>query len=401
MSHYEPKPCRICQSELKTILNLGDIAVSDFTDSTDQHVAAPLDFCICEKCDLVQLRHDVDRDIMYRKYYYKSGLNASMVKELEDVANRLKEYAKLVKGDSVLDIGANDGTFLKNFDKDIFKVGIDPSNVAKDSATLACDLFVNNYFPSEELVGRHFKAIASIAMFYDLPDPKGFVSSIKTALEKNGVWVVQFTDLLSTFKLNAFDNICHEHLEYYSLDVLIKLWAGSDLECFAIDHSDANGASIRAFVGHKGEHVIEKSVVSYLEEELKFFHNKDEAFGNFAKAMEDNKKKLFDFMADHKRGFVLGASTKGNTLLQCWKITDKDIECALEVNSDKYGKKTVVTNIPIINQDEGMKLNPDYLLVLPWHFIGFFLKKFAPYLKNGGKIVCPLPVFTVYTDKDL
>jgi len=201
--------------------------------------------------------------------------------------------------------------------------------------------------------------------------------------------------------MNVFDNICHEHLEYYFFNVFKKLWEGQGLECFSIDHSDANGASIRAFVGHIGEHKVEQSVQKYLDEENTFFKNKEQAYTDFKETMEKNKSLLLSFIKENKKGFVLGASTKGNTLLQCWNISHKEIEYALEVNSDKYGKKTVVTNIPIINQDEGMKMNPDYLLVLPWHFIGFFLKKFESYLKKGGKIVCPLPHFRVYTDKDL
>jgi len=214
---------------------------------------------------------------------------------------------------------------------------------------------------------------------------------------KDGVWVIQFTDLLSTFELNAFDNICHEHLEYYSLTCMINLFAEFDLEIFAIDHSTANGASIRAFVGNKGEHSVEKSVSDYKNKESDFFKDKKLAYKKFADSIQENKKLLADFIKENPNTFVLGASTKGNTLLQYFGLGHKEIKYALEVNSDKYGRKTVVSNIPIINQDEGLKLKPDALLILPWHFLDFFQSKLDSYLKQGGKLVVPLPHFKVYS----
>lgn len=399
MSKYKERNCRLCDSKLNTILNLGDIAVSDFV-SDDSCQLAPLDFCNCEKCGLIQLRHDVERDTMYRKYYYQSGLNPLMVKELNDVANRLKSYLNLKEGDSILDIGANDGTFLQNF-KGYYRVGIDPAKNIADKAKENCDLFINDYFPSSELKDIKFKGISSIAMFYDLPDPKSFVSNIKKVLTDDGVWVIQFTDLLSTFKLNAVDNICHEHLEYYSLNILIYLFGLYDLEIFAVDKSDANGASIRTFVSHKGKFKVESSVISYLNEENEYFKDKDMVFKRFIDNIDDNKKKLKDFIKDGGTGFILSCSTKLNTLLQYWNITDKDIKYGLEINKDKFGKKTVVTNIPIIEQEEGMKMKPDYLLVGAWHFLEFFKKKFKTYLENDGKLIVPLPEFRIYTKKDL
>jgi len=266
-----------------------------------------------------------------------------------------------------------------------------------------CEVHISDYFPSKELVDKigdkKFKAISSIAMIYDLQDPKDFVSSIKKILAKDGVWVVQFTDLLSTFKLNAFDNICHEHLEYYGLYDLELLFGSFDLEIFAIDRSDANGASIRAFIGHKSVHEVEGSVKEYSKEENEYFKDRQATFKSFREEIKKQKDSLLNFMSEYKNGFVLGASTKGNTLLQYWKLNHNDLNYALEVNPDKFGKKIVVSNIPIIKQDEGLKKKPDFLLVLPWHFIDFFVEKLDSYLEDGGKLVVPLPKFRVYKKK--
>ena len=148
---YVERNCRLCNTGLETILNLGNIAVSDFILNSDP-IMAPLDFCSCKGCGLIQLRHDVERDVMYKKYYYQSGLNPSMVKELKDISNRVKEYVNINLASKILDIGCNDGTFLENFE--CFRVGIDPAENIAEIGKKNCDIFINDYFPSKNLYNR-------------------------------------------------------------------------------------------------------------------------------------------------------------------------------------------------------------------------------------------------------
>jgi hypothetical protein len=384
--------CRVCAGELKEVLDLGMLYPSTFVTKTVGE-KYPLVLTVCTKCGLVQLRDTIDLDSMYRKYWYKSSLNKSMVNSLQEIVNRVKEFG--YPEGKVLDIGANDGTVLQLLGDQFYRVGIDPALNLKEEAEKHCDIFINDYFPSKELPDTKFDVITSIAMFYDLPDPKAFVKAIIEYLDDEGMWVIQFTDLKSMLELNAFDNICGEHLEYYSLKFLNTFFQEHNLSIFHVEHNDVNGGSLRLFVD-KNFHPKHASVEYYLYDEELYFSQFEDVFFSFKERIEENKTALVNFIYNQViiQGdlvYVLGASTKGNTLLQYYNLGYPRLKKALEVNKDKFGLKTIGSNIPIMDEAGGMRDDPDFLLVLPFHFKSFFIQKFDSYLKNGGSLLFPLP----------
>ena len=381
--------CRNCGGDLKEVLSLGKIYPSNFVVKTVGKPVA-LDLMVCESCNLVQLGETLDLDDMYRQYWYKSGLNKSMVNSLNEIVGRIKDFG-YTEG-AILDIGANDATLLKLIGDDFFRVGIDPALNLKEEAEQHCDLFINDYFPSKELPEMKFNVITSIAMFYDLPDPNAFVEAIKEYLDDAGMWVIQFTDLKSMLQLNAFDNLCHEHLEVYSLSFLNTFFKKHDLSIFYVEYNDVNGGSLRLFVD-KNLHPKHASVNYYLYDEELYFSQFEDPFLAFRDRILDQKQKLLKFIAETKDSlvYVLGASTKGNSLLQYYGLKYPQIKKALEVNPDKFGLKTVGSKIPIVPEAEGLEDEPEFLLCLPWHFKTFFVKKFDEYLECGGSLIFPLP----------
>jgi hypothetical protein len=397
--------CRLCGSELETVLDLGDIYLNDFVDEGQSIKSAPLTLVKCKRCELVQLKHTPDLDLLYRQYWYLSSLNKSMVKALQDVVDNVEARADLHPGDVVIDIGCNDGTMLGQYNiPDLYKIGFDPALNLANKAKRYCTLFHNTYFGDISIKTPKAKAITSIAMFYDLEDPHTFIELIKESLLKDGIWVVQFTDLLSMLKINAFDNICHEHLEYYSFKVLRNLFEQHDLEVFDVSTNSVNGGSIRMYIGWKDQRHISPAVDALEKEERDYMNSFEDPFEAFAERVEHIRETVMKFFdeakAQNKEIFAMGASTKGNTLLQYFNITDERIPYAAEVNRDKFGKKTVATNIPIISESSALMLNPDYFVVLPWHFIDTLLKIHEPYMKKGGKLVVPMPIPTIYGYKD-
>jgi hypothetical protein len=301
----------------------------------------------------------------------------------------------------VVDIGCNDGTMLGQYKTEgLYKIGFDPALNLADEAKRHCTLFHNTYFGDTSIDTPMAKAITSIAMFYDLEDPHTFVELIKKSLLKDGIWVVQFTDLLSMFKINAFDNICHEHLEYYSFKVLRNLFEQHGLEVFDVSTNSVNGGSIRMYIGWEDQREILHTVDELEKEERDYMNSFDDPFVAFAERTESVKETVMKFLedtiAEGKTVYAMGASTKGNTLLQYFNIDNTQIPYAAEVNKDKFGKKTVGTNIEIISESAALSLNPDYFLVLPWHFIDTLLEIHDKYLRNGGKLVVPMPVPTIY-----
>jgi NDP-4-keto-2,6-dideoxyhexose 3-C-methyltransferase len=403
----EETRCRVCGDELFTVLDFGEIYPSAFVKEQGEVEKAPLVLAQCAKCGLVQLKHTVDLDLMYRQYWYSSALNKSMISSLENVAEETLKRQRVEESDLIIDIGCNDGTLFQFFPDICFKIGFDPALNFKEQAEANCDLFINDYFHSDLLpIGSHKKAkiITSIAMFYDLPNPHEFIDSIVQALADDGTWVVQFTDLLSMLRLNAFDNICHEHLEYYKLVDLMKMFALHNLDIYDLEYNNVNGGSLRVYVASKGSREVSPVVEAAFNSERDYFKLFKDPFAAFHKRIKVAEFAVRSFIKGAndagKKTFVLGASTKGNTLLQAWGLTNKELPFALEVNDDKFGLRTVGSDIPIISESEGLALKPDYLLLLPWHFSNNIKDKLGGFFADGGRLITPLPNFTIHYEED-
>lgn len=401
--------CRACGGHIGNVLDLGDIHLNAFVDEHDNVPKAPLTLAKCDLCDLVQLRDTPDLDLLYRQYWYQSGLNKSMVEALQDIVDNIEERVELEDDDVVIDIGCNDGTMLAQYSNpNLYKIGFDPAYNLAHKARKVCDEFHNTYFGDTSTcmsVNRKAKVITSIAMFYDLEDPHTFVELIRRNLDDNGIWVVQFTDLLSMMRINAFDTICHEHLEYYSLAVLNLMFAMHDLQIFDVSTNKVNGGSIRVYVCHENVRPVSQSVYDQLNKEYDYFDpfwvRGEDPFKAFANRVASIRRATMEFLEgvkrDDKTVFAMGASTKGNTLLQYFGITPDVVNFAAEVNKDKFGKYTVGTKIPIISEEEALRLSPDYFIVLPWHFIDMLLQVHKPYLASGGKFMVPMPIPAIYS----
>lgn len=398
MHYIERNTCRIGGSPLRTILNLGEIYPSTFVKRGDgcDFVKVPLELCVGEKSGLVQLRHTVDRDALYRQYWYKSQLNNTMVCHLHNVVENICERINILPDDTIVDIGCNDGIMLSMF-PDSFKVGFDPANNLKEVASQNCHKFINDYFSAKAypFAGKA-KVITSVAMFYDLENPREFIEDICKIMRSDGVWVIQMTDLLCMLRANAFDNIVHEHLEYYSLDVLRKLFAEFDLRIWDIQYNKVNGGSIRLYVSFKNSpYRATDSVLRAIWDEYDYMYAYENPFIAFKHRIEYIKEHIVDFIRQERSTgkwvYGLGASTKGNTLLQYLDLTKDDIRCIAEVNPDKIGLETIGTRIPIVPERMAFDDFPDYFLVLPWHFKSDFISRNKWYLDHNGKFIFPMP----------
>ena len=392
--------CRVCGGSLTSVFNLGDVYVSTFVDTADSDAPkVPLELVLCNSCLLVQLKDTVDGSVMYSDYWYKSGLNKSMVSALGDVVhNAIERTNALALNDLVLDIGANDGTLLRFYPGHLTRVGFEPSNLYAlgegPDVTIIHDYFNKEAF-ERQFPGRYAKIITAIAMFYDLEDPHTFVEDLRECLDKDGVIVIQLMDLLSMLRTNDFPNLCHEHLEYYSLANLVWLFAVHSLQIFDVEYNTVNGGSLRIYVRHEGNDAPLPTVNLALTLESMIIGNVKTSLNRFARFSEMSKNAVCNFIRDaQSRGSkvaVMGASTKGNTILQYYGLTGKDIDHAGEINADKYGKLTIGSNIPIISDSDSLAKNPEYYLILPWGFTESFIRRYNDYLRAGGQFIVPLP----------
>jgi len=393
--------CRVCDSKTNEVLDLGKMYPSNFIPkdvSSDEYEKFPLVLVKCESCDLIQLDGTVELDDMYRQYWYRSGLNKSMIVDLKDVVvstlDRLEEFDK---GDVWVDIGANDCTLFSFVPEEFTKVGFDPAlNLTPASSY---DSYINDYFSKDTYEYKKAKVITSIAMFYDLPNPPKFVEDISEILDEDGIWVIQFTDLFSMLILNAYDTICHEHLETYSLSDVIRILEPFGLQVFDAEYNKVNGGSLRVYVCHGNRFKSTRMVVDILLREGDYLASYNGSMERFNWSIKAIRYNLLELLASikGKKIFGLGASTKGNTLLQYVGITNETIPYILEVNEDKFGLKTIGSEIEIISERDGLAMKPDYLLALPWHFRDSLLEKkgIKSYLEKGGKLIFPLPEIVI------
>jgi len=410
------KTCRICgSSALTKVIDLGEQHLQGSfvkpQKETPPMRKIPTELVRCDPtrdekaCGLLQMSTSVPPIVLYSSYWYRSGTNQTMRDHLRDIT---REACQFVGGESrrVLDIGCNDGTLLRCYPTSFQKFGVDPSDVAQE---IGSDIkVVQDTFPSYELkslLGENkFDVITSIAMFYDLEDPVGFVTELKTILSDDGLWIFEISYMPSMLAMNSYDTICHEHLEYYSFAVLEKLLGQCGMKVFRVETNEINGGSIRCFVTHVTNFKFKswentKTVEKLRREEFDLELDTDKPYRNFQERINQHKQDLSALLKKLKREgksiHVYGASTKGNTILQWCGIDNTIIDCAADRNPEKYGAKTIGTDIPIVSEDKSRDMQPDYYLVLPWHFREEFLLREKQLLDLGVGFIFPLPTLEI------
>ncbi len=416
--YREIRECRVCgNADLLPVLSLGDLYVSDFLSEEEKNegVRAPLELVLCEEkrggCGLLQLKHTVSNEALYRTYWYLSGTNRTMTNELHGIARRAEEMAPLKPGDIVMDIGVNDGTLLRGYaGGGIVKTGFEPAKNLEKHYEKGTDRIINDFFSAaawkKEFGDKKAKIITAIAMFYDLDDPNAFVSGARECLDPEGVFIIQMSYLPLMLETNEVGNICHEHLEYYSLRSLERLLERHGLEVFDVETNDINGGSFRVYIRVRGEgksirrrEGAEDRVLSMRKKEKDLGLDEKTIYREFAERVDELKEATSAFIRKEaesgKTIYAYGASTKGNTLLQYYGLDNACVKSAVERNPMKWGKMTVGTWIPIISEEEARRAMPDYFFILPWHFLKEFRERESEFLGRGGKFIVPMPEFQV------
>lgn len=408
--------CKICGSNALTDAfafppqHLSATFVADNANSSVSHIKVPLTVTLCDPakdanaCGHLQLREEVDPDLMYREYFYRSSTSTTMQNDLREVVADIRSNVALSTGDIVVDIGANDFTMLGFYPQSLRRVGFEPArNINWDHVDPTITK-INDYFAAAPFAkafpGEKAKAVSCCAMFYDLSDPNAFVRHVKEILAPDGVWCMQLSYLpLMLENLNFYD-ICHEHLSYYSLRSLDRLLGPNGLTVVSASTNAVNGGSIRAFVTHveneaavsaKGSADLDR--LRAKEDRMKLteiasywkFHADIEALATKVRGHMDKRIK------EGRQVFGLGASTKGNVLIQLFGITKELMPAISERNPEKCGLRTLGTDIELISEQQARAREPKTMLVLPWYFKDEIVKREADFIKAGGELLFPMP----------
>ncbi len=407
--YHEINRCRICgNNNLIDVLDLGKQALSGHFPKPNEPVGmGPLVLVKCDEtsvnsCGLLQLKHTYNLTEMYgQNYGYRSSLNNSMVKHLKKCVERLEVIAQPQSGDVVLDIGSNDGTLLSQYQNhDLELIGTDPTIAKFKSYYPEHIMQIPEFFPSAKLkqvLGKKkIKILTSIAMFYDLENPFEFVSQIADYLADDGIWFFEQSYMPTMIERNAYDTVCHEHLEYYGMKQIYWLLSKAGLKIIDAELNDVNGGSMAVMATKKDSKYPESPrVAEFLEYERKNGYGTLEPYRNFQKWIENHRTalraKIQALQKSGRRVVGYGASTKGNVMLQYCDLSITELPFIYEVNEDKFGSETPGSQIPIVREALPDGKNNDVLLVLPWHFRDFFVDKLENHLAAGASLLFPLP----------
>jgi SAM-dependent methyltransferase len=411
------RTCRVCGSTALTpVINLGEQYLQGSFVKPGKEmpptrkISTSLVRCdpmLDEKaCGLLQMEYTIPPEVLYSAYWYRSGTNNTMRRHLQGIVEEAMEMTGRKELATVLDIGCNDGTLLGFYPERFARFGVDPSDVAQEIK--APVNVVQDIFPSEELIsrldGRTVDIITSIAMYYDLEDPIAFTRGIKQILSPEGIWVFEMSYMPAMLKMTSYDTICHEHIEYYSLAVIEYILKQAGMKIVNVSLNDINGGSLRCQATHINDFSykrdeFQQNIKAMRQEEFDLELDTDKPYRHFQDRVNVHKEQLNSLLKilkkEGKKIHIYGASTKGNTILQWCGIDHRIIDCAAERNPDKFGAMTLGTDIPIVSEEESRSMNPDYYLVLPWHFKEEFLERERETLEKGIGLIFPLPTIEI------
>lgn len=405
MLYKQITDCRLCfEPRLVDVFDLGQQALTGiFPKSPSEDIpSGPLRLVKCPACNLVQLGHNYDLSKLYGQTYgYRSGLNQSMVRHLRSKVERIRAMASLAPGDLVVDIGSNDSTLLQGYPSNLTLVGVDPSGPKFQSFYPKHVRLIPDFFSADlvraQYPGKRAKVITSIAMFYDLERPQGFVDQIGALLDDEGLWVFEQSYLPFMLQTTSYDTVCHEHLEYYALAQVKRMADNADLKIVDVEFNDINGGSFSVTAAKKKSSHKEATalIAETLDKEEKLGLSRVETYQRFAATAGDHKnhlvRTLHELKHSGKKVIGYGASTKGNVLIQFCGLSTELVPCIAEVNEDKFGAYTPGSKIPIVSEPDARAMGPDVFIVFPWHFREGILRREAKFLDSGGEFLFPLP----------
>jgi SAM-dependent methyltransferase len=395
--------CLICRKQhVEEFLDLGETALANQFLRADEletpEPKYPLRVGFCHDCGHVQLLDSVPPLEMFANYLYISSASDTLKNHLWELSDDLVGRYRLGKDDLVIDIGCNDGTLLQGFARHgVRTLGVDPAeNLAQFSAgDRYIGLFTGS--SSRDIAGKWGKAalITATNTFPHIQNLDDFIEGILHALRPGGAFVIEMHYLLDLVEQVAFDTVYHEHVSYWALAPMKRLFERHGMRVVDAQRVPLHHGQLRVHVQRDGEGDIRPGVEEILAAEKSAGLDRFETYAAFAERAQKIKKDLHEALtAIAKRGERIagyGAPAKGNTLLGFLEIGPDLLPYIVDRSPLKQGLFTPGTHIPVVTPERLLTDQPEYVLLLAWNFAEEVIKQQAQYLSNGGKFMVPVP----------
>jgi hypothetical protein len=398
--------CLVCHSEdVRAFLDLNETALANKflrpEEAGTAEAAYPLRVGFCLNCNHVQLMECVPPQAMFDDYLYISSMSDTLVTHLTGLAKTVSERFDLGADDLVVDVGCNDGTLLKGFRSHGAKtLGVEPAtNLTEMSREAGLDV-VNAYFGSETadaLRAKHglARVISLTNVFPHLPFLDDFMTGVQTLLDDDGVLVLEAHYLQDLLSHRAFDTVYHEHVSYWSLRPIIKLFERFGMEVVDVARLPIHHGQLRVYAQRKGVATPSPAVATLIAEELEAGFDSYETFTHFADEVLGLKRDLWDLLnslsASGQKIAAYGAPAKGSTLLSFFEIGPDTVPYIADKSPLKQGRVTPGTHIPVVPPSHIEEEKPDYMILLAWNFADEIMAQQAAYRAGGGRFIIPVP----------
>ena len=398
--------CRACGgNRVPLVISLGNTPLANALLNADQldgrEDTYPLDLVYCEDCTLVQITETVPPPKLFSEYAYFSSFSDTMLRHAEVLAKRIIDERRLGKDALVIEVASNDGYLLKVYkDAGIRVLGIEPAaNIAKVAEERGIPTRVEFFGEAcaRALADRGERAdvIHANNVLAHVPDLPGFASGLATLLIDDGVAIIEVPYVKDLIDHREFDTIYHEHLSYFSLTALDRLFARHGLTVLDVERLDIHGGSLRVTAGRAGARTPSARVVELLDNEQRWGMTGLDYYLRFAAAVDDLRRTLLALLSDlrarGKRLAAYGAAAKGSTLLNCFGIGRDYLDFVVDRSPHKQGRYMPGVRLPIDAPSRLLRDSPDFVLLLTWNFADEILEQQAEFRQRGGRFIIPVP----------